>query len=132
MGHPLFLLGALGGFTGVYVHGALGYRAVIAPLRERAFPTGAFGDAEMTWRVWRVGWHLITLFFGGSGLAFLLLWLGRLDGTALPRVLGSLYGGFALLAFALLGGRLPAALRRPIPILFTSVMTAVTLAGWLG
>jgi hypothetical protein len=130
MGHPLFLLGALGGFTGVFVHGVLGYRAVVAPIA--LFPTKAFGDEDMTRRILLVGWHLITLFFGLSGAAFLLLALGALEGTALPRFLGSVFAAFALCAFALVGARLPAALKRPIPIAFSSVMATVALVGWLG
>jgi hypothetical protein len=132
MGHSLFLLGAAGGFVGVIAHGWYGHRAVVSPLRERTFATTSFGDADMTWRIWLVSWHLITLYFALTGVTFLLLALGAVDGGVLPRFLGSVFAAFGVTAFLILGRRLPAALPRPIPIVFTLVMTSVALVGWLG
>jgi hypothetical protein len=128
-GGSWFFLAALANFVGVYAHGVLGHRAVISPLRQRLFPTRAFGDEDMTWRISLVSWHLITVVFACSGTAFLLIGRGWLDGGDLPRFLGAMHLAFLLGALAIVRGRAFQAFRRPIPITFGVCMTTAAAVG---
>ena len=133
MGHSLFWVAALADFTGVIVHGILGHRILFSPLgRDRLFATSAFGDEEMTRRILLVAFHLVTAVFACSGIAFVLLALGRVEGTATARFIGAMHLSFAVTAVGIVGERALAAFRRPIPIAFGSVMTTVGVLGWLG
>jgi hypothetical protein len=123
-----FYLAALADFTGVIVHGVIGYSILIAPLRTH--PTQAFGDEDISRRIFIVAWHLVTAVFFISGVAFVGLALGRLSGQWLPRFIGALHGSFALVALAVVRGRLLEVVRRPVPIAFFSVMTTVAVLGW--
>ena len=125
----LYILAALANFTGVYAHGVVGHRAVVSPLRQRLFATGTFGDEDMTYRIHLVSWHVVTTVFGGSGVAWLLMAAGILHGPELPRFLGALHLGFILVAAVVVRGRLPTAMRRPVPIAFGVCMSTVALVG---
>src|SRR5438105_5000706 len=118
MYNPTFLVASLADFTGVFVHGVLGYRALIAPLfPDRLFATRSFGDADITRRIFITQWHLVTAVFFCSGVALLLLGMGVLEGLWLPRFIGAVHTAFVLIAALIVGRRLPAAAPRPIPIL---------------
>ena len=132
MDHPLYLLGALGDFTAVVVHGVVGHRIVIAPLRDRLFATAGFGDEDMTWRILNVSWQLVTAAFFCSGVLLLLAGLGVVDAPRAPRFVALLHGSFIAVALAIVGRRVPVALPRPVPVAFFSVLTMVTLTAWLG
>lgn len=133
MRNATFLVASLADFTGVWVHGVLGYRVLIAPLfPDRLFATPSFGDEDITRRIFIVAWHLVTAVFFCSGVALLLLGLGVIGDAWLPRFVGLVHGSFVLLALAVVGARLPATVRRPIPIAFLTCMSAVAVLGWLG
>jgi hypothetical protein len=131
--HPLFLLGALGDFTGVFVHGVIGHRIMVAPLKpDRLFSTAAFGDGDVSYRLFNVVWHIITAAFFCSGAAWLLLASGRLPASLLPPFISVLHASFILVALVCTAGRLPSLIRRPIPITFFTCMTLAALVGWIG
>lgn len=128
-----FHLAAVADFTIVIVHGIIGHRTLMSPLtRDRLFPTRAFGDEDMSWRILAVSWHLVTAAFASSGVALLLLALNLLHGTSLPLVLAATHASFLLVALSIVGSRLLPAFRRPIPIAFAMCMTTVSVAAWLG
>ncbi len=128
-----FLIASVADFTAVIVHGILGHRALMSPLaRERLFPTPAFGDEDMSWRILAVAWHVVTAVFASSGIALLLLALGLSHGTSLPLFLSVMHAAFLFVGVSVLGPRALAAFRRPIPITFAICMTTVSVATWLG
>jgi hypothetical protein len=128
-----FLIAAVADFTAVIVHGIIGHRALMSPLtRDRLFPTHAFGDEDMSWRILAVTWHVVTAAYASSGVALLLLALGLLHGTSLPLCLSAMHAAFLLVGVSIVGRRLLSAFRRPIPITFAICMTTVSVAGWLG
>ncbi len=128
-----FLVAGAADLTGVVVHGILGHRIVLTPLtRDRLFATRAFGDEDMTRRIFAVSWHVVTAAFGSSAVAFLLLATGRLQGTALPLVLSAMHATFLAVGLSLVGRRAAAAFRRPIPITFATCMTTACVSGWMG
>lgn len=133
MDHPLFLAGALAGFTGVFVHGVIGHRVLLTPLtRDRLFRTAQFGDEDMSWRAIAVAFHIVTAAFFCSATALLLMALGQLDAPGLPRFLSLLHASFILVAFAIMGRHLGTVITRPIPIAFTVCMSTASLTAWLG
>jgi hypothetical protein len=128
-----FLLAAVADFTAVVVHGIVGHRALMSPLtRDRLFPTRAFGDEDMSWRILVVAWHFVTAVFACSGVALLLLALNLLHGTSLPLFLAGTHVAFLLVALSIVGRRFLSAFRRPIPIAFAICMMTVCVAAWLG
>ncbi|MBI3537925.1 MAG: hypothetical protein HY070_10240 [Chloroflexi bacterium] len=128
-----FLLATVADFTAVIVHGIIGHRVLMSPLtRDRLFPTRAFGDEDMSWRIFAVTWHVVTAAYASSGVALLLLALGLLHGTSLPLSLSAMHATFLIVGVSIVGRRLLSALRRPIPIMFAICMTTVCVAGWLG
>jgi len=128
-----FLVGAIASFTAVFVHGVLGHRALFSPMSpDRLFETRQFGDADMTKRILVVAFHIVTVVFATCAVALLLLALGEVSSVALPRMIGTMYGGFVLVALAVLRGRAIAAFRGWIPIAFAIAMTTVAVGSWVG
>jgi len=130
---PYFLIASVADFTAVLVHGILGHRALMSPLtREHLFPTNAFGDEDMSWRIYAVTWHVVTTVLASSGGALLLLALDLLHGASLPLFLSVMHAGFLFVGVLILGPRALSAFRRPIPITFAICMITVSVAAWLG
>jgi hypothetical protein len=128
-----FIVAALADFTLVFTHGVVGHPAFLMRLtRDRLFPTRSWGDEDMGWRVFAVSWHIGTAVFGFSGVALLLLATGVLEGHSLPLFISALHGAFFLLGVSIMGPRLLAALRRPIPISVAICFPTVCVASWLG
>jgi hypothetical protein len=126
-------LAGLAALTGVFVHGYIGHRVLLTPLTtERLFATRSFGDEQMTWRVLVVSWHVVTATFFCSGMALVLMALGRLDAPGLPRFLSVLHASFVMVAFGILGTRLFGVIGKPIPIAFTICMSTASIGAWLG
>lgn len=108
-----FLIAAVADFTAVIVHGIIGHKVLMSRLtRDRLFPTHAFGDEDMTWRILVVTWHVITAAFASSGVALLLLALSLLHGTSLPLCLSAMHAAFLLVGVSIVGRRLLSAFRR--------------------
>src|SRR5437899_7948509 len=106
---------------------------MIPPLiPDRLFATRAFGDEDMTRRLFIVGWHLVTATFFCSAVALTLLGLGLVNDAALPRFIGALHASFVALPLFIVAGRLPVAIRRPTPIAFFTCLGTVAVVGWLG
>jgi hypothetical protein len=126
-----FLVAALADFTLVVAH-CIGHQVFLVPLTgARLFPTRAWGDEDISWRVFAVSWHLATAVFAFSGVALLLLALGALEGGWLPLFISALHGAFFVLGLAILGPRLLAALRRPIPLAVAVCLPTVCVASLL-
>ena len=130
---PLLLVAAVADFVAVFVHGYIGHRLYMSRLkREHLFANDAIGDEDITWRVFAITWHVVTVTFACSGIALLLAGFGTLPGSSLPRALAAMHGSFILVAALIMGSRIAGAWRRPIPIGFAVIMSTVLLAGWLG
>lgn len=128
-----FGVAALGSFVLAYAHGVCGQRAFVAPLRrERLYPSAQWGDEDMTSRIFAVSWHMVTVVFVGSGIALLLLALGRIDGTWLPRSISVLSASFLVVGFVFIGPRSPVTLRRPFALMVLLSQLAVCIGSWLG
>jgi hypothetical protein len=100
--------------------------------RERLFPTRSWGDEDISWRVFAVTWHIGTAGFGFSNVALVLLATSVLKGHSLPLFISALHGAFFVLGLCVMGPRLLAALRRPIPISVAICFPTVCVAAWLG
>ena len=130
---PLLLVAAFADFVAVFVHGYIGHRLYMTPLRRvRLWATDAIGDEDITWRVFAVTFHVVTATFACSGIALLLAGFGTLPGTSLPRTLAAMHASFLLVAAVIIRSRIAGAWRRPIPIGFATIMSTVLLAGWFG
>ena len=131
--NPFFLVAALADLTAVAVHGFVGHRLFLTPLTtERLFPTGAFGSAETSRRVFIVTWHAVTAAFACSAGLMALAAFGAVTSTSGPLFASAMHASFAVVALAVSWRRLGHMLRRPISLTFAAVMTAVSLMGWLG
>jgi hypothetical protein len=127
------LTAAIACFTAVIVHGVIGHRALFRPMStDRLFETRQFGDADMTKRILVVAFHIVTVVFATSGVALLLLALGEIASVSLPRVIGTMFAGFLVVALAVLRSRMLSAMRYRIPIAFAICMTTVAVASWIG
>jgi hypothetical protein len=116
----------------VFTHGLLGYRwAKRQLLPGRLAASAEFGDADMSWRIFAVTWHAVTAAFLTSALASLAV-AGGLIAGGVSRFIAVMHGSFLLVGVAFVAARLPEAMRRPIPIVFASCMTAVTILAWVG
>jgi hypothetical protein len=133
MHSSIFLVAAAADFVAVFVHGVLGYRVMIAPLiPERLFATSTFGDAEMSGRIYTVGWHLVTAVFFCSAVALTLLGLGVVVDPPMARFIAVVHASFVLLPLFIVARRLPATIGRPVPIAFFTCLGTVAVLGWLG
>lgn len=128
-----FLVAALAAFTLAYSHGVNGQRAFVAPLRrERLYPSPQWGDEDMTSRIFAVTWHMVTVVFVACGVALLLLAAGVVEGKTLPLLVSALHATFIVLAFAIVGPRALATLRRPYALRVLFSLVTVCVASWLG
>ncbi len=128
-----FLVGALADLTLVVTHGVSGQHGFVAPLRrQRLFPSRQWGDADMTWRIFAVTWHLVTAVFGCCGIVLLLLALGVVDGHSLPLFIGGLHATLLVATIFLVGPRLLTLVRRPFAMTVVASLVTVCVASWLG
>ena len=126
------LLAALAGLTSAVVHGVIAHRILLTPLTpDRLFPTGAFGDADMSRRILLAAWHIVTAAFACSAIAMGLLAFGVVTSPALPFFVSVMHGSFLVVGLWALHGRLDQMLRT-IPLAFVASMSTVCVMGWLG
>lgn len=131
--NPYFLAAALADVLAVAVHGYVGHRLFLTPLKaEHLFAAPGFGDAAAARRVFVVTWHAVTAAFACSAGMMLLLASGAVTSAPAARFLSTMHVSFLLVALAVTGSRIGRMWRRPIPIAFALVMTTVALMGWLG
>ena len=131
--NPFFLVAALADLTAVFAHGYLGQRLILDRLTtEHLFETRAFGTAEATRRVLLVTWHAVTAAFASSALMMSLLAFGAVTSRPTALFVSAIHAGILLVGLAVAGRRILDGPVRPIPVLFVTCMTTVTLMGWLG
>ena len=131
--NPFFLVAALADLTAVVVHGYVGHRLIVARLTpERLFSTSLFGNAERTRRVVVVTWHAVTAAFACCALMMFVWAFGTVAGDSGPRLVSLMHLSFAAVAIVVMGRRIGALWKRPVPMAFATVMTTVALMGWLG
>jgi hypothetical protein len=133
--NPFFLVAAIADLLAVAVHGYVGHRLFITPLTpERLFPTRGFGDAETSRRIFIVSWHAVTAAFASSAVMMALLASGTVTSRPAALFLSAMHASFLVVGLAVTGRRIGRWIRRPrlIPLGFVTVMTTVTLMGWLG
>src|SRR5262245_14497277 len=96
----------------VVAHGVIGHRWHLAQLRPATFqPTALVGDADLARRFFTITWHLLTVVFVASALAFALAAAGEVRSPPLLRFVAASHGGFLVVALAYVIGRGRAILR---------------------
>jgi hypothetical protein len=131
--NPFFLVAALADVMAVVVHGYVGHRLIVARLTpHRLFSTSLFGNADRTRRVIVVTWHAVTAAFATSAVMMFVWSFGTVAGDSGPLFVSLMHVSFALVALVVIGRRIGALWRRPVPMAFATVMTIVALMGWLG
>jgi hypothetical protein len=125
----LFAAGAAS--VAVCVHGIVGHRWFTAQLRSVELqPSRLFGDADVSWRVFAVTWHVVTAALLASAGALFLTAFGALESRELLRFIAIMHAAFLLVGFGFLGNRLDA-LARPIPPVFVACMVTVAALAWV-
>ena len=131
--NPFFLVAAVADVLAVAVHGYVGHRLFLTPLKEeKLFPARGFGGAEASRGVFVVTWHVVTAVFASSAVMMALLAFGAVNSSAAARFLSAMHVSFLLVALAVNAKRIGRMWKRPIPVVFGLVMTTVALMGWLG
>ncbi len=131
--NPFFLVAALADLTGVVVHGYVGHRLFMTPLTpESLFSTRAFGDADVSRRVFLVTWHAVTATFAASAFMMLLLAFGAVTSRPAALFVSALHAGILLVGLAVSGRHIFDGPLRLIPLVFVTAMSTVILMGWLG
>ena len=129
------LFAGLAASVGVYAHGVLGHRWLVAQLRSvemRPTPLSRslFGERDISWQVFGVTWHIVTTMFMASAAALLLTALGALESRDLLRFVAIIHVAFLAVMLFYVEKRLEA-LAQPIPLLFVVVMVAVASFAWV-
>ena len=131
--NPFFLVAALADLIAVVAHGYLGQRLIMDRLTtEHLFETRAFGTAEATRRVLLVTWHAVTAAFASSAIMMVLLAFGAVASEPAALFVSALHAGVLFVGLAVAGRRIFDGPLRPIPVVFVTCMTTVTVMGWLG
>jgi hypothetical protein len=131
--NPFFLAAALADITAVVAHGYLGQRLIVDRLTtEHLFETRAFGTAEATRRVMVVTWHAVTAAFASSAIMMSLLAFGAVTSRPAALFVSAMHAGILLVGLAVAGRQIFDGPLRPIPVVFVTCMTTVTVMGWLG
>ena len=131
--NPFFLVAALADLVAVFAHGYLGQRLILDRMTtERLFQTREFGTAEATRRVLLVTWHAVTAAFASSALMMSVLAFGAVTSRPAALFVSALHAGILLVGLAVSGRHILDGPLRPIPVVFVTCMTTVTLMGWLG
>jgi hypothetical protein len=124
------LIAAVAASVGVCAHGIVGHRWFMAQLCSVELkPTRLFGDADVSWRVFAVAWHVVTAVLLASAVVLYLAAFEALESRELLRFIAIIHGAFLGVGFVYLVKRLDA-LTRPIPPLFVAVMVAVGSFAW--
>jgi hypothetical protein len=124
------LLAAVAASAAVYAHGVIGHRWFTAQLaRTELQPSRLFGDAEVSWRVFAVSWHIVTAAFLASAAALYLTAFGALESRDLMRFVAIMHVAFLGVGCIYMAPRLDAFLR-PIPVLFVIVMVGTASFAW--
>ena len=130
---PFLLLAALADLAAAVVHGLVGHRLILVPLKyARLFSTRAFGAADMSRRVLVVTWHLTTATFAASALMMSLWASGTVPSGSGPLFVAAMHASFLLIGLAVMTPRITSVFRRRIPVTFVALMTTVAVMGWLG
>jgi hypothetical protein len=114
----------------VVAHGGVGHGWHRAQLRDHAFkPTRIVGDAAAAHRFFQVTWHIVTIVFALTAVAFYAVAFGAVVD---PRVLQLVSVGYGLILALCLAhfGRTPRALLKPIPSIAGAGMVALVVLAW--
>jgi hypothetical protein len=131
--NPFLLMAALADLAAAVVHGLVGHRLILVPLKyARLFSTRAFGAADVSRRVLVVTWHLTTATFAASALMMSLWASGIVPGGSGPLFVSAMHATFLLIGLGVMGPRISGLFRRRIPVTFVALMTTVAVMGWLG
>lgn len=129
--NALALGAALAATAAAAVHGIVGHRWFTAQLASAELaPSRLFGDAEMSFRVFAVTWHVVTAALAVSAAALYLTALGEIASRDLLRFIAALHAAFLGVGAIQIGVR-PAALRRPVPPVFVACMSVVVVLSWV-
>jgi hypothetical protein len=123
------LIAGLAASVGVYAHGVLGHRWLVAQLdsvemQPTALSTRWFGDREVTRMVLDVTLHSVTVVFFTSAAALFLTAFGALESRDLLRFIAIIHVGFLALGLFYVEKRRDA-LAQPLPLLFGTGMTMI-------
>jgi hypothetical protein len=131
--NPFFLVAALADLTAVVAHGYLGQRLIVDRLTtEHLFETRAFGTAEATRRVMVVTWHAVTAAFAASAIMMALLAFGAVTSRPAALFVSAMHVGVLIVGLVVAGRHIFDGPLRPIPVVFVTCMTTVTVMGVLG
>jgi hypothetical protein len=92
-------------------------------------PTRLFGDRDVSWRVFAVTWHIVTVVFLACAVVLFLAAFGTVESRELLRFIAIIYAAFLGVGLVYLMKRLDA-LTRPIPPIFVTCMVAVSILAW--
>lgn len=123
------LIAGLAASVGVYAHGVLGHRWLVAQLdsvemQPTALSRRWFGDREVSRQVLCIALHSVTVVFVASAAALFLTAFGALESRDLLLFVAIIYGAFLALGLFFVEKRLDA-LVQPIPMLFTTGMILI-------
>ena len=124
----LFAAGAAS--VAVCAHGIVGHRWFMAQLRSVELqPSRLFGDRDVSWRVFAVTWHCVTVVLLASAGALYLAAFEAVESRELLRFIAIIHTGFLGVGMVYLIKRLDM-LTRPIPPIFVACMVVVSVLAW--
>jgi hypothetical protein len=124
------LFAAVADSVAVCAHGVVGHRWFMGQLRSVELqPTRLFGDPDVSWRVFAVTWHAVTVVFVACAVALYLVGFGAVESRELLRFIAIIHAAFLGVGLVYLVKRLDA-VTRPIPPIFVTCMVAVTTLAW--
>ena len=130
--NPFFLVVALVDLWGVFMHGYVGHRNFLTPLRaDQLFSTRLFGDAAWSRKVFIVTWHIVTAVFAASAGMMLLMAFAGVDSRPAALFVSTLHISFLLVALVVSGRRIAWPPRR-MPLAFVTGMSTAAVMAWLG
>jgi hypothetical protein len=129
------LFAAVAASVAVCAHGIVGHRWFMAQLRSvemqpTHLSTRLFGDRDVSWRVFGVTWHSVTVVFLASAVVLYLSAFGAVESRELLRFIAIIHAAFLGVGLVYIEKRLDTLTRRPIPPLFVTAMVAVASLAW--
>jgi hypothetical protein len=129
------LFAGLAASVGVYAHGVIGGQWLAAQLNSvEMAPTSlsvrVFGDRDVSWQVFRIVWHSVTVVFLVSAVVLFLTAFGALESRDLLRFLTVVFSAFLAVGLFYFDKELDALLR-PIPVVFATGMIAIASLAWV-
>jgi hypothetical protein len=123
------LIAGFAASVGVYAHGVLGHRWLVAQLdsvemRPTAISVRWFGDREVSRLVLGVTHQSVTVVFLATAATLFLTAFGALESRDLLRFLAIIHVAFLALGLFYIEKRLDA-LTQPLPLLFGTGMTVI-------